>query len=154
MDEARRNLLRLGVLTAASAALPVDALAQRLQTSASGAASAGPTDADYQALSNLTANDFKPFVGATFKVTQASGTTRVTLAEVQSPPALATTKIAVTPSPQTYALRFKNVAGPLLKQGTYVFDNSALGPFAMFIVPSAAKAQPMYYTGHVNRSVQ
>lgn len=149
MDEIRRSLLRLGVLTAASAALPAGAF-----VADSFAATITPAGSEYDALSYLSAADFKPFIGATFKAQSDAGSARVTLAEVQNPPALSGTNKTTVPSPQAYALRFKNASGGPLSQGTYVFRNSSLPAFAMFIVPSPKGSKPMYYTGHVNRSVQ
>ena len=151
MDEARRKLLKLGIATAVSAALPLEALGQNIGKPAPRLA--GNV---YDALSYLTPDDFKTSVGGTFKV-QSGATTvaRVILAEVQVPPTLAgSTKTTVVPHPQTFALRFKNVSGAPLEQNTYVFENGTIGRFAMFVVPSGPGAQPVYYTGQVNRSVQ
>jgi hypothetical protein len=157
MDAARRHLLKLGFLSAASAALPLEALGQHLSKSAP--TSVPPTATEYDALSYLTADDFKPFVGVAFTaISQTSGSVRVILAEVQSPPTLAAstkkTAASLAPAQQTFALRFKSGSGQPLKQGTYVFHNSSFAPFAMFVVPSAKGAQPMFYTGQVNRSIQ
>jgi Domain of unknown function (DUF6916) len=153
MNEMRRHVLRLGTLAAASIVLPVEVLAQYAGKSATTSA---PSDSAYDALSYLTAADFKPFVGAVFKAQSQAGSASLVLAEVQSPPRLATATqgASTTPTPQTFALRFMNLSGGPLAQGTYVFHNSSLVPFAMFIVPSAKGAKPLYYTGQVNRSVQ
>jgi hypothetical protein len=148
MNESRRHLLILGAMTAASATLPLEAFGRIVSQPA---ASTPPTDNEYQALSTLTAADFQPFVGAVFHPkSQTNAAVRLILAEVQNPPTLAGTPAVV---PQTFALRFKSVSGPLLPQGTYVFVNSGLPPFAMLVVPSGSGAKPTYYTGQVNRSV-
>ena len=154
MDKTRRRVLRMGVLTAASAALPLEILGQ--QTGKTSSAAAVPTPNQYDAFSYLTAADFKPFVNAAFSV-QTTGSPRLALTTVQSPPILPTdakTSTALPPDPLRFALRFKSLSGPALKQGTYIFENSSLGSFAIFIVPSAPNARPMFYTAHVNRSVQ
>jgi Domain of unknown function (DUF6916) len=153
MNEMRRHLLRLASLTAASVILPLELLAQ---SAGNAAPTSAPQDGEYDALSYLTAADFKPFVGAVFKIQSPTGSVRVSLAQVQSPPTLpkATQGATAKATPQTFALRFMNISGGPLTQGTYVFRNSSLVPFAMFIVPSAKGAKPIYYTGQVNRSVQ
>lgn len=154
MDEARRQLLRLGTLTAACAALPLEALGEFVSEPVA-ASSLASNENEYDALSNLTAADFKPFVGAVFKAqSEASGSASVVLVEVQCPPKLGKPAKNPATSQHIFALRFKSVSGKPLKQGTYVFQHKALGNFALFVVPSAAGAKPMYYTGQINRSVQ
>lgn len=157
MDESRRHLLRLGILAAASAALPLEAMGQL--AAKPGTAAFRPAGNEYDALAYLTADDFKSSLGSVFKVQSgASGSARMILAEVQSPPTLARsakqTATTLAPNPQQFALRFKLVSGTPLKQGTYVFENSTVGRFAMFVVPSGPATQPVYYTGQVNRSIQ
>jgi hypothetical protein len=157
MEQSRRSLLKMGVLTAASAALPVGMLAKSANQTPAAPVTAPAANA-YDALSTLTAADFKPFVGSTFTVQSQASTVRLTLAEVQNPPTLSAGAPAPTgkadPRSQTFALRFKSSSGPALSQGTYTFQNKSIGNFAMFIVPSQAKANPMYYTGQVNRPTQ
>jgi hypothetical protein len=152
MDQTRRHLLIVGALTAASAALPFEAFGKVAMESA--ATPPPPTAHEYEVLATLTSDDFKPFVGRVFHTqSQTSKNVGLILAEVQSPPAGAGAMPDSAPDPRVYALRFKAQAGPTLTQDTYVFQVNGLPHFAMFIVPSAAKAKPMYYTGHVNRSV-
>jgi hypothetical protein len=153
MNEARRQLLKLGTLTAAFATLPLNVLGQYVSKSASVAAatSSTPTEQEYNALATLTAADFAPFVGTVFTTQLQSSAVHVKLVEVQNPPKLAGSPPA---SPNTYALRFKSVFGPTLKQDTYVFSKRGLPSFAMLVVPSAPGAKTTYYTGQVNRSVQ
>jgi hypothetical protein len=157
MKQSRRSVLKMGVLTAASAALPVGMLAKSAAQKPAAPATSTQTSA-YDALSTLTAADFKPFVGVIFTVQSQASTVRLTLAEVQNPPTLSSgsTTVATKPDPrsQTFALRFKGGSAPVLPQGTYTFQNKSIGDFAMFIVPSQANANPMYYTGQVNRPTQ
>lgn len=162
MDEGRRKLLGLGALTAVSAVLPREVFGEYLGKHsatpiAAGRQSATPVPAgrEYDALSYLKPDDFKPSVGTVFKVESGASTpVSVILAEVQSPPTLAgSTSTTGAPDQQTFALRFKSISGGALKQGTYIFQSSTMGSFAMFVAPSAPGALPVYYTGQVNRSV-
>jgi hypothetical protein len=155
MGATRRNFIKLGTITAATIAMPLGAIDKASKLAAP---SFQVTDDEYNALSYLTAEDFKPFAGSVFKAQSASGTTSLILAEVQdasalNPPAATKTGTTVPAAGQgTFALRFRGISGKPLEQGTYVFNNRAFPPFAMFIVPSGS--HPAYYTGLVNRSVQ
>jgi hypothetical protein len=155
MNTARRNFLKLGTITAATIAMPLGAIGR---AGKSAPPSFQATGDEYDALSYLTAEDFKPFAGGVFKAQSASGTTSVILAEVQDAATLnpsAATKtgtIAPAAGQGTFALRFRGISGKPLEQGTYVFQNKAFPPFAMFIVPSSS--HPANYLGLVNRSVQ
>lgn len=90
-------------------------------------------------------------MGAAFNTKSQDGHSgRVTLPEVQTaPPTLASAQTAA-PIPTSTRCASRPSPGETLKQDTYLFQNSGLRRFAMFIVPSAAAARPMYYTGHVN----
>jgi hypothetical protein len=164
MNVTRRNVLTLGALSAASAAVPFNIFAG---VAAPQAASSGPGKNEYENLSRMTAESFKPWVGSVFDVhPDSSGAALVILDEVQDPPAFSksgkgspaakkTALQALSDSKmKAFALRFKSLSGEPLSQGTYVFENGALGRFALFVVPSGDGAEPMYYTALVNRLTQ
>ncbi len=164
MNVTRRNVLTLGALTAASAAVPFNIFAG---VPAPQAASSLPGKDEHENLSRMTAETFKPWVGSVFDVySDSSGSALVILDEVQDPPAFSkpgkgsgaakkTALQALSDSKtKVFALRFKSLSGDPLSQGTYVFRNGALGRFALFVVPSGDGADPMYYTALVNRLIQ
>jgi hypothetical protein len=155
MNETRRQILVLGALTAVSATLPLDAFGQYLSKPATKVAP--PTQDQYETLSLLTPADFQPFIGAAFQAHSASsGSIRMVLTAVQNPPDLGGTKQKnPPPSPQPfYALRFKFPASKTLQQDTYVFENSGLPTFAMFVVPASGGTKPNFCTGLVNQTTQ
>jgi hypothetical protein len=166
MDSTRRQVLVFGALAAASATVPLNAIAG-ITAADSKAAPSGPAKTDYDNLSRLTVEDFKPWVGSVFDMfVDSSRTILVILSEVQDPPVLPKSTKTVrgtASSPEqnsatqrtaAFALRFKSLSGEALEQGTYVFENGALGRFALFVVPSGTDQETIYYTAQVNRLLQ
>ncbi len=53
--------------------------------------------------------------------------------------------------PESFALRFRGPASPLLEQGTYPFTHPQLGTLALFVVPVARDAAGVDYEAIFNR---
>ncbi|MDQ3262850.1 MAG: hypothetical protein M3Y59_04200 [Myxococcota bacterium] len=53
--------------------------------------------------------------------------------------------------PESFALRFRGPATPMLQQGTYPFTHAELGTLALFVVPVAKDATGADYEAVFNR---
>jgi hypothetical protein len=155
MELTRRKVLTLGALTAASAATPFAAFAGM---PAPAKTSEPATSENGDVLSQLTAVEFKPWEGSVFDVQSDTQSALVVLSEVQDPPRLPknaskskNSETTTGPVMKAFALRFQFLSGDALDQGTYTFSNGALGKFLLFIVPSGAGSDPVYYTAFINR---
>jgi hypothetical protein len=95
---------------------------------------------------------FKPLVGSRFKVTDATlGSLIMTLTRVELPQAKSgSTTAVVSPAISGFALRFRQISGVWLPQGTYQLSLPQLGTFPLFIVPGS-KMRPTSYTAIINR---
>ena len=138
MGVTRRRFLEIGTLVAASVAVPLQAASQ----------------SEFTAVSHMTEDTFKPWVGSVFDV--YSGAPRPALVVLEEVKNLATSKGATSPDPrkQCFSLGFRSLPGDALPQGTYIFENSALGRFALFIVPSGPGVAPTHYTAIINRAAR
>jgi hypothetical protein len=106
-------------------------------------------------LSGASWQEFQPLIGESFAISNASqslGT--LTLLSVNVPTlASAETKAQFSGHAPRLPLQLKTNftlqfqgSGGLLAQGTYTFENSSIGSFALFIVPSGPGSTPPTYT--------
>jgi hypothetical protein len=161
MSVSRRNLLKNSVLAAlACVASPLFGGTGKQKTSSS--TWQGHTGST--GLNHLTRNSFTRAIGSGFKVSEESGNSTpvwLRLIAVDDLPPLAPVNVgamAVPPPPSQstaktdgFVLIFTGSLPKPLPQGTYVFEHSGLGIFALLISPGGAGFQS--YTAVINRLV-
>jgi hypothetical protein len=122
MSISRRSFLSGAGAVVAIGAVPLKSMAARSQANAAASA-----------LGNLTHETFKPLIGSSFRVRDdADRQMVVTLAEVNE------LDRKVTGARHSFTLRFRQLEGGIMPQGTYRFSHSKTGDFALFVVPAAA----------------
>jgi hypothetical protein len=141
----RRRFLRDSSLFAVAAALvPAGGLA-------------APVGGGVTSLDQLHFGAFAANVGSTFWVLQDQGpATGLLLAQAMPspPPANALQAAAPDARNEKFSLLFHGLTGQPLAQDTYLFDQAALGRFAMFIVPIGCRnAGYLLYEAVFNRPV-
>ena len=94
---------------------------------------------------------FEPLIGSKFQVTDASlGSLTMTLTNVELPQPKSGAGVAVKSTVVSgFALRFRQISGVWLPQGTYQLSLPQLGTFPLFIVPGS-KVRPTSYTAIIN----
>jgi hypothetical protein len=108
------------------------------------------------ALDGVSRQDFEPYVGERFAISQAGRSLgKMTLVEVReltsaSTGATSSTANAAAQALTGFALRFQG-SGGTLPQGTYIFSQSYLGEFPLFLVPAGPDVQPRTYTVIFNK---
>jgi len=166
MTVSRRLFLRSGMLAAvACTARPVLSWPEQV-SGANAKGHSGETTAagkNWQlhanALDHITRNDFTRATGSAFAVFPDGATSPIflTLLSVQDLPALVPVNpasMAVSPKPGAptpsstgFMLFFSGPNQPVLQQGTYLFQHSGMGDFALLIVPAGVGE----YSAVINR---
>lgn len=147
MSFSRRKFLQQGTLAALVCAGPLRVLG----ASGNGPGNNLPHGHITGKVSNLNRKVFESAVGSSFKVSGGAEAAWLQLAAVEDLPALApqnTGAMAVLP-PQSssvvttegFMLSFTGGPSTGLAQGTYLFENGALGQFRLFIVPDGRTPQ-------------
>lgn|SRR5262249_18961306 len=157
MSVSRRRFLQHGAFAAAACvAAPLEAWGTKHPSAANSSNSnAGAALWNHSAHQSLNRDAFAGLIGSSFKATTPGGTLWLRLSAVNDPPALGPVnpasmdvapKSSAAPIVTTgYLLSFSG-PGTSLAQGTYLFENSQLGSFPLFIVPSG----PGSYTAVFN----
>ena len=167
MAVSRRRFLHSGMFAAiACTASPVVSWADHVPLqhplptkNAGNKAAASDWEHHAGALDHITRNDFTKAVGSAFAVFPNGATSPIflRLLSVSDLPALSpvnTASMAVSPkssgtAPSTsgFMLFFSGPGTPALRQGTYLFQHSGIGDFALLIVPAGVDE----YSAVINR---
>lgn len=148
MSLTRRRFIETASLSMlASAVLPSALASQKHQ----------PFNSDGLALLDaVSARTFEPYIGERFQVSGANVSLTLRSVTPAAGPLPASTPHTIRPVPKLaqetvsgFSLRFQG-SGIALGQGTYTLNNSALGSFPLFLVPSGPGAAPMMYTAIFN----
>lgn len=108
-------------------------------------------------LDGVSRQAFEPYVGERFAISlDGKSLGRLTLIEITE---LSASTGGAKPGKKNaapaqtltgFALRFQG-SGGVLPQGTYIFSQSALGEFPLFLVPAGPGVQPPTYTAIFNK---
>jgi hypothetical protein len=96
----------------------------------------------YDALNLFKFSTFSGQVGTTFQIQIGKSKVNTTLLEARR---------RIPSDDRCFSLQFKSLSGNALKQGTYLFDHSWLGRFAMFIVPAGGDSKGSFFRAVFNR---
>ncbi|MGO9777959.1 MAG: DUF6916 family protein [Terracidiphilus sp.] len=108
------------------------------------------------ALDGISRQDFEPYIGERFAISQPGRSLgKLTLIEVRdltstSTGANSSKTNAAAQALTGFALRFQG-SGGTLPQGTYIFSQSYLGEFPLFLVPAGPDVQQRTYTAIFNK---
>jgi hypothetical protein len=99
----------------------------------------------FEATGIFNLSTFSQQVGTPFKIQTGRSTINSTLVQARD---------LVRGKGDCFLLSFRGPLGAPIKQGTYFFEHSWLGRFAMFIVPGGRDAKGAYYQAVFNRMLR
>ena len=153
MSMSRRSFIEAGALFGMSVALPVNLFAQK-----GGGALPSTTNgftipiSHFEALANLTRDDFKSCLGQDFLLfTRQGGSINIKLSEIRDLAPKETGKPSSTADESREGFVLTFTSRSQVGQDTYSLGHSRTGYFALLIVPGVKKGSLYAYDAVINR---